>query len=436
MSNKNKNKNKNNNKKNYYLVDYENVGVKGLEGAEHLNDNDYVHLFSTRNAPKITTAILATFNSTNFKVHEVPVKNQSVDMHLVSYLGYLIGTDGTSSNYVIISKDNDYLNIIKYWKNENNIPVTIQDNLVLKKSNTNGSNSERQTKKDSKSSKSQSMPNSPPPSPPNNSKSKNKGLNNFKNIIRTEFKNYRVSNNNINKIIKIVSTHYGNEKFLMLVHNDLQKTFEDVSEIYDVIKAVYNSASADGTFSYSPKPVVRVFRTDLIFQGNKCVFPENYEGLISAMKEELAFYGYTKDETSYVVNNLFNIHCLNRVEYFKNLATVLHENFHGEQVCEIFNIVKAMLLGDLNYPGIVSMTFGNGKHFSKPSPTLEMYKILNPIYTRLQANLKGKLYPDQVDGVSDIVIKYYLEDNHEKLIRNEIISTYGAHAYNVAKDLI
>lgn len=74
MSNKNKNENKNKMKNNYFLIDYENVGTKGLEGAENLNSNDYIHLFPTRNAPKITTTILATFNSTNFKVHEVPVK--------------------------------------------------------------------------------------------------------------------------------------------------------------------------------------------------------------------------------------------------------------------------------------------------------------------------------------------------------------------------
>lgn len=53
-------------------------------------------------------------------------------MHLVTYLGYLIGIDGPSSNYIIVSKDNDYQNIGKYWKNENNITITIQDSFIMK----------------------------------------------------------------------------------------------------------------------------------------------------------------------------------------------------------------------------------------------------------------------------------------------------------------
>jgi len=119
----------NNKKKVNYLIDFENVGVKGLEGAEKLSKNDYVHIFSTKNAPKITTATLATLNKTNLTVHEVPAKKQSVDMHLVSYLGYLIGTDGNSSKYFIISKDTDYVNIIKYWEKEINITVNYKENL-------------------------------------------------------------------------------------------------------------------------------------------------------------------------------------------------------------------------------------------------------------------------------------------------------------------
>ena len=38
-------------------------------------------------------------------------------MHLVSYLGYLLGIHkGKQYSYVIISKDKDYDNIIKFWQ--------------------------------------------------------------------------------------------------------------------------------------------------------------------------------------------------------------------------------------------------------------------------------------------------------------------------------
>jgi len=54
---------------------------------------------------------------------------KTVDMHL----GYLNGIDDPSSIYIIVSRDNDYQNIGKYWKNENNITINIQNNFIIKK---------------------------------------------------------------------------------------------------------------------------------------------------------------------------------------------------------------------------------------------------------------------------------------------------------------
>ena len=111
----------------YYLIDFENVGLKGLEGAEKLTAQDHVHLFSTRNAPKINTATLAHFNGTNLLVHEVPAKSQSVDMHLVSFLGYLLGNCKPVPTIVILSNDTDYDDICQFWKTERSISVTRRD---------------------------------------------------------------------------------------------------------------------------------------------------------------------------------------------------------------------------------------------------------------------------------------------------------------------
>ena len=113
----------------YYLIDFENVGLKGLEGAEKLSAQDHVHLFSTRNAPKINTATLATFNGKNLVVHEVPAKSQSVDMHLVSYLGYLLGKHDPAPAIVILSNDTDYDDIVQFWKTELNVIVVRWDHF-------------------------------------------------------------------------------------------------------------------------------------------------------------------------------------------------------------------------------------------------------------------------------------------------------------------
>jgi len=113
----------------YYLIDFENVGLKGLEGAEKLTRYDHVYLFSTRNAPKIDTATLSTFKRTNLLVHEVPAKSQSLDMHLVSYLGYLIGSCEAAPRFVIISNDTDYDDVARFWSEELSIPVARRGQL-------------------------------------------------------------------------------------------------------------------------------------------------------------------------------------------------------------------------------------------------------------------------------------------------------------------
>ena len=114
----------------YYLIDFENVGLKGLEGAQKLTKSDWVHLFSTCNAAKITTATLANFNATNLLVHEVPAKSQSVDMHLVSYLGYLLGSRDSAPQIVIVSNDTDYNDIVSFWNTEKGAAILRRDKLA------------------------------------------------------------------------------------------------------------------------------------------------------------------------------------------------------------------------------------------------------------------------------------------------------------------
>ena len=114
----------------YYLIDFENVGPKGLEGAGKLTTADQVHLFSTSQAAKITTATLANFNATKLLVHEVPAGSQSVDMHLVSFLGYLLGSRSSAPQIVIVSNDSDYDDIVSFWKSEKGVVIQRRDKLV------------------------------------------------------------------------------------------------------------------------------------------------------------------------------------------------------------------------------------------------------------------------------------------------------------------
>ena len=100
----------------FYLIDFENVHDEGIKNIPFLTGTEHVHIFSTKNAKKKQKDIVFPKEKIDINVHMVPVGNQSLDMHLVSYLGYLLGIHGKQCTYVIISKDTDYDNIIKFWK--------------------------------------------------------------------------------------------------------------------------------------------------------------------------------------------------------------------------------------------------------------------------------------------------------------------------------
>ena len=100
-----------------FLIDFENVHEKGLEGIGELSQNDAVHLFYTKNASKISLDILSEVKAA-LAFHKVNVGKQSLDMQLVSYLGYLIGTVGHEPEYIIISNDTGFSNTLSFWGNK------------------------------------------------------------------------------------------------------------------------------------------------------------------------------------------------------------------------------------------------------------------------------------------------------------------------------
>ena len=100
-----------------FLIDFENVHEKGLEGIGELSQNDAVHLFYTKNASKISLDILSEVKA-SLAFHKVNVGKQSLDMQLVSYLGYLIGTVGHEPEYIIISNDTGFGNTLSFWGNK------------------------------------------------------------------------------------------------------------------------------------------------------------------------------------------------------------------------------------------------------------------------------------------------------------------------------
>ncbi|MDE6087349.1 MAG: hypothetical protein K2G25_03090 [Oscillospiraceae bacterium] len=104
----------------HYLIDYENTGTRVFQGSQKLSELDHIHLFYTENSKNITVNILSEHGSAKIDTYKIPIGKQSLDMHLVSYLGFLIGTDPERKNrYIILSYDSDYDKIIQFWKAKN-----------------------------------------------------------------------------------------------------------------------------------------------------------------------------------------------------------------------------------------------------------------------------------------------------------------------------
>ena len=122
--------------KTYYLIDYENVGSEGFKGCEKLRGTDIIHLFYTDNSRKIDLDIINDHGESKLITHKVPTGNQSADMHLGSYLGYLIGKECTGQDeeckIVVISKDTGFDHIIEFWKAEENVKISRNEKISEK----------------------------------------------------------------------------------------------------------------------------------------------------------------------------------------------------------------------------------------------------------------------------------------------------------------
>lgn len=123
----------------YYLIDYENVGAGGLIGSNTLKRGEHVIIFFTPNAKKIDMSSIANLGGADLEMIEVPAGKQSTDIHIGSYIGFLAGVIDERKrsmqkypeaqalerefSVVIVSKDKDYDNVLKFWKDKTGIKV-------------------------------------------------------------------------------------------------------------------------------------------------------------------------------------------------------------------------------------------------------------------------------------------------------------------------
>lgn len=108
-----------------YLVDYENVHETGLIGMDKLTAEDSVFIFHTSKNDRISLSRLDNVQAW-VRVIMVPPGKQSLDMHLGSFLGYLIGKEGAETRFAIVSLDSDYRKIAEFWNDSFQSPDKVR----------------------------------------------------------------------------------------------------------------------------------------------------------------------------------------------------------------------------------------------------------------------------------------------------------------------
>lgn len=101
----------------FYLVDYENVNIDGMQGIELLSSNDEVIIFYSEHADRLTFDLHQKIIATEAKVLYTKVgacKKNALDFQLVTYLGYLVALH-PGAQFYIVSRDNGYKNVVNFW---------------------------------------------------------------------------------------------------------------------------------------------------------------------------------------------------------------------------------------------------------------------------------------------------------------------------------
>lgn len=206
----------------HYLVDYENGGGNSLRGCENLSGTDHIHIFYTDNSKKVTLDIFENYGKASLETKKVSAGDQSLDKHLIAYLGYLVGKNSNKKvEYVIISSDKGYDNVNRFLQEyEKGISVSRRSTIAVKKvtqKNEVKQNTEKKTtvakvNPDKKTELNQQVQQA---------------------LSR---KNYEARV--INEVAKVVTSLYGNEKFMCDVHNALRNKYSNYLEVYGDIKPV------------------------------------------------------------------------------------------------------------------------------------------------------------------------------------------------------
>ena len=215
-----------------YLIDFENVHEQGLIGIAKLPPEDTVHLFYTKNAAKISLDILSEVKA-KLCFHKVNVGKQSLDMQLVSYLGFLLGTVGHEPEYIIVSNDLGFTNTLAFW-GEKNTRLSQMPSIVFEEAVA--ATEEKETVSPAEGL-----------TRPATSRGAT-GKTQMNNRITVALRDKKVEGEKIGKVTATVMKLYGYRNFRQAAYRDIIKNFgqKEGLELYNIIKPVLTDKSEKG----------------------------------------------------------------------------------------------------------------------------------------------------------------------------------------------
>lgn len=101
----------------HYLIDFENVREEGLKACRPAGAEDVIYLIYTANASKANLDAMSGLRA-SLKIIKVAAGKQSLDMHLVSFLGFLLSSYGQKDAFRIVSNDAGFDGVVRFWSGE------------------------------------------------------------------------------------------------------------------------------------------------------------------------------------------------------------------------------------------------------------------------------------------------------------------------------
>ncbi len=204
----------------YYLVDYENVHIDGLEGCDTLKKTDHIIVFFTQKAKNMDLRGIANCRAGSLNWIEVPAGKQSADIHIGSYLGYLAGKQtGEGCKVVIVSKDTDFDNVIKFCKERFEIKVSRTEQI--KKVPPKTTNTSKDPSKISQ-----------------NKKVDNNMKASLKQEVMQAVRNAKFSASVSNTVAQVAENLYGSKTILEEIQEDLKGRYSNYKEVYKAVKPI------------------------------------------------------------------------------------------------------------------------------------------------------------------------------------------------------